>query len=383
MPRKLALKRLTASDLTFLEWHFRNRNAGNQKAINLNADVFIAELYPSLPTVALTRGGRVPIDLYIYGPGLHGEYNLQRKIVKFGAYKNWRLNGEFVFNPTDTPARFDQMLPGDFALLEFMGEIVPDSAKLVFISQTDQEDVSLHSAFNQFIAGRSMVALTPSELQTLVRQAAPNAQHPVNELILLDAVLEDAAMGGTWGRERLQRSRRAGRRILLEALQRARREAEATGRLGEEYVYSYFASLQQQNQIAGFEWVSESFVTPYDFWSSIDGVSKNLIEVKSTYGEFDRIIHISISELERMASGPERHDLYRIFQIAETTAQLRIAENAGPLAASILQSLSALPPGVTADGISIAPSTMSFGPPVTIELTGGINEEEPPQNTAT
>ena len=48
MMDKLALKRLTASDLTFFEWHFKNRNVGNQKAINLNADVFSDQLYPAL-----------------------------------------------------------------------------------------------------------------------------------------------------------------------------------------------------------------------------------------------------------------------------------------------------------------------------------------------
>ena len=46
MINKLALKRLTASDLTLFEWHFNYRNAGNQKAINLNADVFKDQLYP-------------------------------------------------------------------------------------------------------------------------------------------------------------------------------------------------------------------------------------------------------------------------------------------------------------------------------------------------
>jgi len=52
--KKLALKRLTKSDVTIFEWHLRNRNAGNRKSINLNADVFVTEMYPSVPTVALT-----------------------------------------------------------------------------------------------------------------------------------------------------------------------------------------------------------------------------------------------------------------------------------------------------------------------------------------
>ena len=61
MSRKLALKRLTASDLTFFEWHFRNHNAGNQKAINLNADVFVEELFRALPEVSIETRGKIPI----------------------------------------------------------------------------------------------------------------------------------------------------------------------------------------------------------------------------------------------------------------------------------------------------------------------------------
>jgi len=41
MTTRLALKRLTDSDLTIFETLFRKLAAGNQKAINLNADVFI------------------------------------------------------------------------------------------------------------------------------------------------------------------------------------------------------------------------------------------------------------------------------------------------------------------------------------------------------
>jgi len=39
MPSRLALKKLTRSDLTFFEPKYRTIGAGNQKAINLNADV--------------------------------------------------------------------------------------------------------------------------------------------------------------------------------------------------------------------------------------------------------------------------------------------------------------------------------------------------------
>ena len=129
MLRKLAIKRLTASDLTLFEWHFRNHTAGNQKAINLNADVFIDQLYPALPELATEKGGKIPLDLFIYGPGFAGEHNLQRKIVKFGAYKNWRLNGEYIADPTDFPERFRILSPGDYAIFDFEGAAVPTSAR--------------------------------------------------------------------------------------------------------------------------------------------------------------------------------------------------------------------------------------------------------------
>ena len=81
MPRKLALKRLTASDLTLFKWHFQNHPAGKQKAFNLDASVLVDELYPQLGEPALVPQPRYPLDLYLCGPGLAPANNLQRKIL--------------------------------------------------------------------------------------------------------------------------------------------------------------------------------------------------------------------------------------------------------------------------------------------------------------
>ena len=89
MNRKIAIKRLSASDLTFFEHQFRNTAGTKQKAFNLDRAVFDDELYPSLPLAI--GNDRVPINLSIFGPGLEGLHNLQRKILK--QQKNWRLNG--------------------------------------------------------------------------------------------------------------------------------------------------------------------------------------------------------------------------------------------------------------------------------------------------
>ncbi|MEM0941187.1 MAG: hypothetical protein AAGI25_15585 [Bacteroidota bacterium] len=114
MSRKLALKRLTGSDLTLFEWQFRTINKGNQKSINLNANIFVEKLYPLLPQLADEKDGRIPIDLSIYGPGLNRLDNLQRKIIKGETYKNWRLNGEFIYNRPETPDRYNILKEGDF-----------------------------------------------------------------------------------------------------------------------------------------------------------------------------------------------------------------------------------------------------------------------------
>ncbi|MGH9401494.1 MAG: hypothetical protein ACRD2P_05235, partial [Terriglobia bacterium] len=192
MLRKLAIKRLTKSDLTFFEWHVRNEPAGKQKAVNLNANVFVRRLYPSLPVIAEAKSGRLALDLFLYGPGLQGEYNLQRKIVKHGAYKNWRLNGEVIFNPEDSPNRFNSLKEGDFVIFDFLGDLLPTSARAVFISKSVPEDRRLHSLIETVLGRNSMAACIASELAGLIERAAPAEAHPVNELVL-DAALEDAA----------------------------------------------------------------------------------------------------------------------------------------------------------------------------------------------
>ena len=157
MISKLALKRLTASDLTFFEWHFRNRNAGNQKAINLNADVFTGELYPRLDIIVRERHNKVGIDLWIAGPGAAEPVNLQRKIIKGTRYKNWRLDGEFIYNPEDTPERFNLLQPGDLALIGFEGDLEPNTVTLVLVSKDAPQDQILFSRLDEFLSARRMI----------------------------------------------------------------------------------------------------------------------------------------------------------------------------------------------------------------------------------
>ena len=135
--------------------------------------------------------------------------------------------------------------------------------------------------------------------------------------------------------------------------------------------------LKKKGTIQSFEWVAESnAVAPYDFWLSEDGTAKILIDSKATSGDFDRTVHISMSELQKMSSGPERYDLYRVFEMGETTAHLRIARNVGDFARQIMKFLGSLPTGVQPDGFSVSPSILSFDSTIeTIQLPAEPEED--------
>lgn len=359
MSRKFALKRLTASDLTFFEWHFRNRNAGNQKAINLNADVFVDQLYPGLPSLVLAKSGRIPIDLYLYGPGLEPELNLQRKIIKFGSYKNWRLDGEFIYDPAANPNRFHVLQPNDLVLIEFIGDLEPQTIKSFFISQATSDDAALYRTMNDRLGQKGMIALDYSEIETLIKQAGPDERHPIFEL-LLESDLEDAAKEGPVGLTRLYK-RRSGRRLSKNELTQAIRRVEELGQLGEEFINAYFEKLKSGSRVTNFQWESQdNAVSPYDFWYEKDG-SKSLLDVKATSGDFERNIHVSLPELLTMRDSLEPYYVYRVYEVEEGTAKLRISKEMRSVADSILKVLLGLPAGVSSDGVSIAPSSLAFG----------------------
>jgi hypothetical protein len=373
MTRKLAVKRLTASDLTFFQWHFVNHPAGNQKAINLNADVFIERLYPSLPDVAVERHWRFALDLNIYGPGMRPVHNIQRKIIKGGSYKNWRLDGEFIFNPDDSPERFNSLAPGDIAVIEFFGSVYPHKANLILLSLSAVEDRPICHAFEEVLGDQAMIELDANALATVLAAGQIQEGHPILELAMEEA-LEDAALGGAVGTAELRRRR--ARPTTREDLDRARARASHVGYLGESFVNSYLADLRRRHLIDEFSWAAEeNAIAPFDFEALYTDGTPVKIDVKSTIGGFENPIHISYGELIEAASRRMRYDLFRVFEINEDTqlATLRIAEDVGDRAARIIEALAAIPEGVQPDGFSVRPTFLEFGAP--IELTN-LGEDE-------
>lgn len=364
MSQKLALKQLTASDLTFFKWHLENHPAGKQKAINLNADVFINKLYPNVPILIEEKQGTFPLDLYIYGPGLAGEYNLQRKIQKRGSYKNYRLNGEFISDPEEDSNRFHPLQSGDFVIFDFVGDIEPVSARAVFVAQSLKADSDLHLALDKFIGSKSMVALSSGELEQIISGLGLPDEHPAN-LLMLEASLEDAALGGIEGIRTLRTGPYKGKISRLN-LEQAKKNAQRTGRLGEEYVFNYLEQKQAEGLIEDFIWeADDNAIAPYDFQiTELDG-SKTFVDVKSTKGNFYNIIHISFNELLQMSEN-DRYDLYRVFGLDDESVQLRIAEQINEFSRDIVKILEQLPGKVRSDGISLPPTELDFGKTIKI-----------------
>lgn len=359
MPLSFALKRLTASDLTLFKWHFENRNAGNQKAINLNASVFVGELFPSIEAAARGMGARLPLDLWIYGPGSAPPINLQRKIIKGGAYKNWRLNGEFINNPDEEPDRFNVLEPNDFALIGFEGDLVPTGANILFVSKRHPDDQALHGRLNQLIgAGSSMVSLSEDVVRGAAGTAGLAPSHPIYALALTED-LKEASQGAAPAIERVLRVARAIS-ISPTDLKRAREAAEDNGRLGEELIDSYLGR-QVGGRLKAYEWTSQiNVIAPFDFrlW---DSGGESLVDVKTTSGPFDRDLHISVPELRVMASDTHPYRIYRVFGVSLGGARLRISAPVREFALSILRGFEALPRGVTVDSVSVDPRQIEFG----------------------
>ena len=372
MVDKLALKRLTASDLTFFEWHFKNRNAGNQKAINLNADIFTGELYPALDSIVREHQNKLGVDLWIAGPAAAEPVNLQRKIIKGTAYKNWRLDGEFVHNPDDEPERFNDLEPDDFALFGLHGELAPDTVTLVLVSRTAPQDRALFEGLADVLGARRMISLEAHTLRQICEQTLVPPLHPV-WILVDDEDLTEAAQGHAPAVDRLLRRPRRPK-LSREDLRRARRAAEEIGRFGEALVDSYLRKSLAAAEIASFLWASDiNAIEPYDFLIKHKRTREKL-EVKTTTGGFSRELHLPLSELREMVYGDSPYRIARVYDASETGAKMRISQELQKYGESITRAFAALPAGVTPDGVTIVPDQTMFGDEIVLPVPAGDDE---------
>ena len=371
MKRKIALKRLSSSDLTLFEHHYRITEGAKQKAINLDADVFVHVMFPGLPSRLNVIRDRVMVTLAINGPGGASTHAITRKILK--QQKNWRLNGELISNPPEEPARYDPLVKGDYAILDFAGDPEPHTARMYLVAQSLPQDTDLYAALkanygSSFSPHKGMMEIDPDELAKLLNGLNLPAGHPALDFIDFDA-LEDASQGGLDGLTKLRKHRQA-RGVSREELGRARQSAEQVGRLGEEILNAWLLLEHQDGHSPEYRWESDAnAVAPYDFTLMINGKAARRVDAKSTAGDFRNPIHVSHAELKEMSEGGLPYDLYRLYSVNDVSARLRIAGNLGEFAAGVLEKFAVLPDGVTVDGVSINPDTLLFGEEIIIDLS--------------
>ena len=359
---RLALKRLTASDLTFFKWHHENVPAGNQKAINLSRNVFIDRLYPSLPDRLSEKGDiKIPVTLVLLGPGLNGEYTLQRKILKSASYKNWRLNGEFIYPPADNPERYNILKPDDIAVMGFEGLTEPKAVYIDFISSEVEYDRDLHPLLSNKIDNKrgGMKEISGTELESIINTAGVPDEHPINKYVLSNDMIE-VVQGSAEAQLRVYR--RSGRTMSQDRLRAARLKAEHIGNMGEELIAAYLSCKLENSEINDFTWASRiNAIAPYDFETvSLENV-KTLIDVKTTTGAFSTNLHISMAEIETMALENE-YVIYRVFDITDTGGKLRISMPMRQYALDVKETFHSLPEGTKVDSISCNPDCIGFGP---------------------
>ena len=311
MVDRIVLKRLTASDLTFFESLFRTLSAGNQKAINLNADVFVERLYPALPGFVPVLGDVIPVTMTILGPAAASAYVISRAITKREAYKNWRLNGEFIRDPEGEAGRFDVLKPNDLAVMEFSGEPGPQRLTLQLLAAGSLTDAPLHAALDPLIPGGrlTMVQITRGQLAAVAVTVPPT--HPIWSMATdaeFDAALEDAAQSGVKGSGTLRKTRI----VTAAMLAAAKAAAEQNGRDGEALAWVHLQQMKRMGTWASIEWSSrENAVSSFDFRAFDSTGAEIRIDAKSTTGEFARVVHMSAAELMVAADG-QRYDLWRI-----------------------------------------------------------------------
>jgi hypothetical protein len=357
--RKLALKKLKLSDLSFFKSHFAAHASSKQKGFNLDTNVLEGQFYPGLKEALTPRPKKsTHVDLTVLGPGLAPAYTLARKI-KIDA-KNLRLNGELIHDPDDQAGRFSKLKEDDFVLLEFGGAQLPETIRIVLIASAELEDSALHVGCMKLLPKKtdSMCVITEEDLQTIIRVALPAASHPVMDW-LEPELIEGVATGDPQAIAEVTK-RRAGRGMSAADLKDAKAAAAQTGENGEELLNAFF-SARKDPKIREHQWVSqENAISPYDFLLSfVDGKTHH-VDAKSTAAKFETPLYLSTGEIRHALASEIPYDIYRLYGVTEIGADMRIARDIKKRLGALQCIFDTLPKGVRIDSLAIDPNFLDF-----------------------
>lgn len=367
MPERIAIKVLTSSDLTFFDTFYKRSNVTNQKAINLNADVFSKLFYPDYAERSQGKNVERAVSVTVYGPRPGRPYRFARSVAKGTKYKNWRLNGAAVPNPEGDEKRFDHLVAGDVAVIDFQGDAAPESIRIVIVSS--QDDPVLLARLKKETPGgkKTMVATTRSRLSQLSSESGVAPDHPIWALLEdseFDELLEQAHLGVEPAIRRLKE--RTGRRVTKEDLKAASDRAERVGDDGEALAHQLLERMAQDSQISGLIWASaEDAAASWDF--EVSSPSPQRFDAKSTTRKFETPFHLSAAETIAAASDEIPYRIIRVYGLTEDGAFARISDDINGLASQILKRMENLPKGVQPEGFVIDPLALTWGAEIRIE----------------
>ncbi|MCP3136920.1 protein NO VEIN domain-containing protein [Pyxidicoccus xibeiensis] len=349
---KIAIKPLTASDLSFFKSHAER---AGQKAIALDGGVFVDDFYPGLRK----SFERVIVSLVVVGPGGRTAHRLTRRVQRSPGPNGWCLGGELICDSDDESGRFDSLAVGDYGVLAFEGAGRPAVVTLVLVSAHD--DSQLHEAIatrSIFAERNTLVAVSDSlvaELRAVTEGAYPG-EHPLEVLGLRDTI-EDVLFGNTSPVLTSRRPSGRSMRMSHEDLRRRILDAEETSQRGEDLFGMWLVATGHGED--DFDWVAQTHVrSAFDYevraarW--VDGVPHVFVDVKTTRGPCERPLHMSIGEL-RFAASVDNYRIARVYELGGSPTKLRILSGVKVVAERIIAGLDSLPAGATADSIQIDP----------------------------
>jgi hypothetical protein len=338
MADHFAIKRLTASDCTLFEAVYRTIGADRRMGIGLSVKLLAGRFYRKLAIAARETNNEVLLGLAIYGPDAKPAQCLTRMIVQRPLSDDWILTGESVRCPWDDPARYDNIRPGDLAVMAFTGIVKPTRMDLILLSPAATRDIPAIEALAPLVGDHTMIAVTPTQIRAAIHGAGIAESHPVRMAAAdadRDAAMEDAAMGGVKGPAWLARHR-INWPVSISELSRNKRDVEATDREGKGVANLWLSAQVSNGHHRKYEWISEeNAVTACDFEAYEVGGMRTRFTAKSTRGPFDNTIHLSLAEVIMAASGiPYR--IVRVFHLEDFRGKIRVSEDIGPFARELL-----------------------------------------------
>jgi len=359
----LALKKLKGSDLSLFKSYFKNHPNVKQKAFNLDKRI-LEHFFPDIISFLEPRAKKATfVDLVFYGPGLSKGDSLARKVKIDG--KNLRLNGELVHNPEDEPKRYDLLIPGDFAVMEFGGHKLPNTVRVVLVALQNPNDTKLHDSLSAYLPGddASMEVLSEENLHKAVIEASPDVAHPIRYWLNLGVAeeIEESLFGDEIEEdEKIANDPRFGRKMSPADFNAKREAAAKTGQLGEELLKAYFDRGVSQ-EVKSYDWVSQvNAISPYDFKITTTNGDFRYADAKSTSGPFTALLYLSRAEIKFAVESKIEYDIYRLYEIDTDKVKCRVARNIGRRLRLIADKLDEFPQGVKVDALSFKPEFFEF-----------------------